>query len=240
MMIPANSANPQGAYQLMDYVYQPEIAQLITEWVAYMSPVPAVQDLIAQHATEESGEYAADLADMAENPLLWPDDASSRRPRSVATSRPTRNARSGTTSSSRSRRRAAPGSSEGSRAPDRGRRRPVRRRAAEACRPIPCEATEPGRVRDPRTRRHLPDARLHRAADPRGLHLAAERGLLSGGYQFTWAFENYADAFSSSKTSSLEPCCTRPSRPCSRSCSPTLWRTGSPSTPAGGSRRSSS
>lgn len=25
-------------------------------------------------------------------------------------------------------------------------------------------------------------------------------GLLSGGYQFTWAFENYADAFSSSKT----------------------------------------
>ena len=59
----------------MDYVYQPEIAQLITEWVAYMSPVPAVQDLIAQHATEESGEYAADLADMAENPLLWPDDA---------------------------------------------------------------------------------------------------------------------------------------------------------------------
>lgn len=75
MMIPANSANPQGAYQLMDYVYQPEIAQMITEWVAYMSPVPAVQDLIAQHATEESGEYAADLADMAENPLLWPDDA---------------------------------------------------------------------------------------------------------------------------------------------------------------------
>ena len=59
---------------------------------------------------------------------------------------------------------------------DRGRRRSVRRRAAEACRPIPREATEPGRLRDPRTRRHLPDARLHRAADPRGLHLAAERG----------------------------------------------------------------
>jgi spermidine/putrescine transport system substrate-binding protein len=74
MMIPANSANPQGSYQLMDYVYKPEIAQMITEWVAYMSPVPAVQDLIAQHATEVKGEYAADLADMAENPLLWPDD----------------------------------------------------------------------------------------------------------------------------------------------------------------------
>ena len=64
---PGELGRSQGAYQLMDYVYQPEIAQLITEWVAYMSPVPAVQDLIAQHATEESGEYAADLADMAEN-----------------------------------------------------------------------------------------------------------------------------------------------------------------------------
>jgi spermidine/putrescine transport system substrate-binding protein len=75
MLIPANSANPQGAYQLMDFVYQPEIAQMITEWVLYMSPVPAVQDLIAQHATEESGGYAADLEATASSEYLWPDDA---------------------------------------------------------------------------------------------------------------------------------------------------------------------
>ena len=50
MMIPANAKNPQGALELMDFVYQPEVAQLITEWVPYMSPVPAVQDLIADHA----------------------------------------------------------------------------------------------------------------------------------------------------------------------------------------------
>ncbi|MET0802179.1 MAG: spermidine/putrescine ABC transporter substrate-binding protein [Actinomycetota bacterium] len=75
MMIPANSANPQGAYQLMDFVYKPEIAQLITEWVLYMSPVPAVQDLIAQHASEEKGAYAADLEETASSSLLWPDDA---------------------------------------------------------------------------------------------------------------------------------------------------------------------
>ena len=105
MLIPANSANPQGAYQLMDFVYQPEIAQMITEWVLYMSPVPAVQDLIASHAAEESGGYAADLEETASSEFLWPDDALlARRPRSAATSRPTRNARSGTTSSSRSRR----------------------------------------------------------------------------------------------------------------------------------------
>ena len=57
MLIPANSANPQGAYQLMDFVYQPEIAQMITEWVLYMSPVPAVQDLIA--APRRGGERTA-------------------------------------------------------------------------------------------------------------------------------------------------------------------------------------
>jgi spermidine/putrescine transport system substrate-binding protein len=75
MMIPANSANPQGSYQLMDFVYQPEIAQMITEWVLYMSPVPAVQELIAQHAEDESGKYADQLTQTAESPFLWPDDA---------------------------------------------------------------------------------------------------------------------------------------------------------------------
>jgi spermidine/putrescine transport system substrate-binding protein len=75
MLIPANSANPQGAYQLMDFVYTPEIAQLITEFVLYMSPVPAVQDLIAQHASEETGAYAADLEATATSPYLWPDEA---------------------------------------------------------------------------------------------------------------------------------------------------------------------
>ncbi|HSL10067.1 MAG TPA: spermidine/putrescine ABC transporter substrate-binding protein [Actinomycetota bacterium] len=74
MMIPANSANPQGAYQLMDYVYQPEIAQMITEWVLYMSPVPEVQQLIADHAEEESGGFAEDLRATAESEFLWPDD----------------------------------------------------------------------------------------------------------------------------------------------------------------------
>ena len=74
MMIPANAANPQGAYKLMDYYYQPKVAQAVTEWVVYMSPVPAVQDLIAEHAKEESGAYAEALAFTAESPLLWPDE----------------------------------------------------------------------------------------------------------------------------------------------------------------------
>ena len=76
MLIPVGAENPQGAYKLMDYYYDPEVAQDVTEWVAYMSPVPAVQDLIADHAEEEKDPETADaLAAMAESPFLWPDDA---------------------------------------------------------------------------------------------------------------------------------------------------------------------
>jgi spermidine/putrescine transport system substrate-binding protein len=75
MLIPANSANPHGALQLMDYVYKPEIAQMITEWVAYMSPVPEVQSLIQEHAKQEPDNFTANaLEQMADNPLLWPDE----------------------------------------------------------------------------------------------------------------------------------------------------------------------
>jgi spermidine/putrescine transport system substrate-binding protein len=74
MMIPANSPNPAGALMLMDFVYKPDIAQLITEWVAYMSPVSAVQGLIAEHAKTAADKTTADaLQQMAESPLLWPD-----------------------------------------------------------------------------------------------------------------------------------------------------------------------
>jgi spermidine/putrescine transport system substrate-binding protein len=73
MCIPAHSANPAGALELMDFYYRPEIAQMLTEWVVYMSPVPAVQALIAQHAKDETGKYAEQLAFTAESPMLWPD-----------------------------------------------------------------------------------------------------------------------------------------------------------------------
>ena len=76
MLIPVGAKNPPGAYKLMDYYYDPEVAQDVTEWVAYMSPVPAVQGLIADHAKEEKDpDTAAALAAMAESPFLWPDDA---------------------------------------------------------------------------------------------------------------------------------------------------------------------
>ncbi len=75
MVIPAHSANPAGALELMDFYYKPDIAQMLTEWVLYMSPVPAVQSLIEEHSQKETGKYAEQLAETAESPMLWPDQA---------------------------------------------------------------------------------------------------------------------------------------------------------------------
>jgi spermidine/putrescine transport system substrate-binding protein len=79
MMIPASATNPVGAIQLMDWVYQPEIAQKITEWVFYMTPCGGVKDLIAAHAAEERAAGKAALADKldatATNENLFPSDA---------------------------------------------------------------------------------------------------------------------------------------------------------------------
>jgi spermidine/putrescine transport system substrate-binding protein len=78
MLIPQGAANPTGALQLMDYVYQPEIATMITEWVLYMSPVPKTQELIRKdaQAAEERGwkGYATKLNATAENEYLYPDE----------------------------------------------------------------------------------------------------------------------------------------------------------------------
>lgn len=78
MMIPAGAANPAGAAQVMDFYYDPEVATMVTEWVLYMSPVPATQDLMLRDAdaAEEEGlkGRANKLRATAESPYLYPDE----------------------------------------------------------------------------------------------------------------------------------------------------------------------
>lgn len=78
MMIPANAKNPVDAITMMDFYYQPEIAQMVTEWVLYMSPVPATQDLILEHSEQvaKSGDatYAQQLEESATSNYLYPTD----------------------------------------------------------------------------------------------------------------------------------------------------------------------
>lgn len=78
MLIPAGAQNPVGAMQLMDYYYDPQAAGLVTEWVQYMSPVPATQDVLLEFAdaaeAEGSRGRANKLRASAESPYLYPTE----------------------------------------------------------------------------------------------------------------------------------------------------------------------
>jgi spermidine/putrescine transport system substrate-binding protein len=71
MVIPTGSARMRAAGQFMNFVYNPENAARITEWVQYISPVMGVQDeLLAMGGSS---------AELANNPILFPDDATRAR-----------------------------------------------------------------------------------------------------------------------------------------------------------------
>jgi spermidine/putrescine transport system substrate-binding protein len=75
MCIPRGAQHPNDALAFMDFVYQPEIAAQITEYVNYICPVPAAQEIIRQHAAEaESDEDREYLEAVAESPLVFPTD----------------------------------------------------------------------------------------------------------------------------------------------------------------------
>lgn len=71
--IPKGAKHPRDAHAFMDFVYQPEIAAQIAEWVGYITPVPAAQEVIREHArgakSKADGEY---LETLAGSPLVFP------------------------------------------------------------------------------------------------------------------------------------------------------------------------
>jgi spermidine/putrescine transport system substrate-binding protein len=57
----------------MDFVYRPEIAAQITEYVNYICPVPAAQEIIRKHAEEaETADDRDYYSAVAESPLVFP------------------------------------------------------------------------------------------------------------------------------------------------------------------------
>jgi spermidine/putrescine transport system substrate-binding protein len=71
MVVPKGAANTVAAAKWMNYVYEPENAAKITEFVQYISPVKGVREIM-----QAKGGAAAKLAD---NPLLFPDAATTKR-----------------------------------------------------------------------------------------------------------------------------------------------------------------
>lgn len=63
LMIPRQAAHPADALAYMDFVYRPEIAAMIADWVQYISPVPAARQIIAERFDDEL---------VANSPLVFP------------------------------------------------------------------------------------------------------------------------------------------------------------------------
>jgi spermidine/putrescine transport system substrate-binding protein len=75
MTIPITAKNPVDAIQLIDFFYQPEIAGSLTEYINYVSPVPAAQDQIKKDAAAAKGEDKATLQSVATSPTVFPPDS---------------------------------------------------------------------------------------------------------------------------------------------------------------------
>jgi spermidine/putrescine transport system substrate-binding protein len=72
MVIPINAANPKGAIMVMDHYYDPENAALLTEWNAYVSPVPAGGEIVQADADAAKGSSKAVLETIANSPFVFP------------------------------------------------------------------------------------------------------------------------------------------------------------------------
>ncbi|ARF57685.1 polyamine ABC transporter substrate-binding protein [Streptomyces gilvosporeus] len=72
LMIPNLADHKRNAERLIDYYYEPEVAADLAAWVNYVCPVPAARDVLASSKDK-------DRAALAEDPLVFPDDAMRRR-----------------------------------------------------------------------------------------------------------------------------------------------------------------
>ncbi|MBX6167704.1 MAG: extracellular solute-binding protein, partial [Thermobispora bispora] len=75
MVIPKTAENPVDAIMLMDFFYEVEIAASLAEYINYVTPVPAAQEVVKRHAAEATGERKKLLEQVANSPLVFPTEA---------------------------------------------------------------------------------------------------------------------------------------------------------------------
>jgi spermidine/putrescine transport system substrate-binding protein len=73
--IPITAQNPLDAITLIDFFYRTEIQASLTEYINYVSPVPAAQQQIRQDAAKASGAERRTLEAVAASPLVFPTEA---------------------------------------------------------------------------------------------------------------------------------------------------------------------
>jgi spermidine/putrescine transport system substrate-binding protein len=67
--------NPVSSMMVMDFYYDPKIAAEVAEYVNYITPVPAAQQVVRQAAKAASGKDKAALQQLASSPLVFPTAA---------------------------------------------------------------------------------------------------------------------------------------------------------------------
>lgn len=73
MMIPAHAEHPLDAITYMDFVYRPDVAAMMTEWINYISPVPAATEVIEKDAAAaDSPEDKEYLQNVLASPMVFP------------------------------------------------------------------------------------------------------------------------------------------------------------------------
>ncbi|MFI1155224.1 spermidine/putrescine ABC transporter substrate-binding protein [Streptomyces sioyaensis] len=72
LLIPNLAAHKRTAERLIDYYYEPAVAAELAAWVNYVCPVPAAREVLASSRDKER-------AALAEDPLIFPDDAMRKR-----------------------------------------------------------------------------------------------------------------------------------------------------------------
>jgi spermidine/putrescine transport system substrate-binding protein len=76
MAIPKGAQHPNAALEMMNYVYDPEVAAQIAEYVNYITAVPGAQEIISGHADDAEAEGDQETADylraVADSPLVFP------------------------------------------------------------------------------------------------------------------------------------------------------------------------
>jgi spermidine/putrescine transport system substrate-binding protein len=75
MAIPKGAKHPLDAITYMDYVYKPDVAATLAEWIAYITPVPGAKEQLQAKAGKSSGEDKQALEDLIASPLVFPSDA---------------------------------------------------------------------------------------------------------------------------------------------------------------------
>jgi spermidine/putrescine transport system substrate-binding protein len=75
MCMPKHAAHPLDAMTYMDFVYDPKIAAMLAEYINYITPVTASQDVIKQEAAAAKGDDKVYLQGLVDSPLIYPSQS---------------------------------------------------------------------------------------------------------------------------------------------------------------------